>query len=111
MELEILKTNLKKARADSLLSQAKLAQLSEVSVAAICQYEQGKIVPSLDKLYLIAKATNKPLCWFFMDEAEQEKWEKEAQLNSFQVEAFAQKSELEQNFALEALDLLKKYSK
>ena len=102
--------NLKKARQIANLTQGKLATAVGSSKSAISEYESGIKTPSLQVIQAIASATNKPLCWFFMNEAEQEKWEKDAQMSSEQVCQFAAKDETEQKFALEALELFKKYT-
>lgn len=55
---DVLPTRLRMERAKVKLTQAQVAEKTELTTTAICQYENGNRTPTLQKLQLLAALYN-----------------------------------------------------
>lgn len=62
---ETLGELIRKARSESKLSQAELAEQAYLSQAAVSQIEQGKRSVSAEEIVYLSVALNKPIAYFF----------------------------------------------
>lgn len=60
---------IREARKEAGMSQPALAKICGVERASVSQWEslkpKGRTTPAINKLEIVAKATNRPLWWFF----------------------------------------------
>lgn len=107
---------IKSARESIVMKQERLAELLNVTIATVSQWENGKLFPRLERLVSIAEITNKQLDYFFKavdDEPQEGNIELTAQ-ELYIVETFRKLNQTGQNYLLECTDncrCLAKYKK
>ena len=66
--MDILKVRIKEAREKAGMSQNELGVAIGRSRSIVAQYEGGLVLPPVDMLVDIARATSHPVSWFFGEE-------------------------------------------
>ena len=61
---ENLRRNLKLARKQAGLTQAEFAEQNGIGLVQVNKWENGHVVPDLDRIDFISKIYNKPTSWF-----------------------------------------------
>lgn len=61
---ENLRKNLKLARKEAGLTQAEFAEQNGIGLVQVNKWENGHVVPDLDRIDFISKIYNKPTSWF-----------------------------------------------
>ena len=56
-------SRLKRARNLVGISQVELARRAQMTSPTICHYEQGKVRPTIDSLFLLSSALGVPAAW------------------------------------------------
>lgn len=69
LQMSELWKRIREARKEAGMSQPQLAKICRVERASVSQWEsikpKGRTTPAINKLELVAEATNRPLWWFF----------------------------------------------
>lgn len=107
---------IKSARESIVMKQERLAELLNVTIATVSQWENGKLFPRLERLVSIAEITDKQLDYFFraVDEPQEENSVELTAQELYIVETFRKLNQSGQDYLLECTDncrCLAKYKK
>jgi len=98
--MNIVAKNIQNARKDKSITQEELAKNTNISLENIMKYESGKVIPSIDKLKLIAECLDSDLDKFIElpdpdEEYIGENLKRERELQSFSQEELLNKIDIE----------------